>query len=119
MFNCLRAFVGLSMLLSAAVYCLFPFASQMALLLVLSFVLGLGLGCCSPLSMMIIHARAPSGRAGEALGVRQTVNKITEAGAPILFGALGSVMGMGPLFWASSALLFSGSSLVRSQADEA
>ncbi|MCC6532815.1 MAG: MFS transporter [Burkholderiales bacterium] len=105
----------LSMLLSAAVYCAFPFAGHIAWLLVLSFVLGLGLGCCSPLSLMIIHARAPAGRAGEALGVRQTVNKITEAGAPVAFGALGAVLGMMPLFWATSALLFGASVLVRTR----
>jgi len=105
----------MSMLLAAGVYLAFPFASHIALLGLLSFVLGLGLGCCSPLSMMIIHARAPDGRAGEALGVRQTVNKITEAGAPLIFGALGSLFGMTPLFWASAALLGSGSMLVRAR----
>jgi MFS family permease len=103
----------LSMILSAIAYCAFPFAGHIGLLLALSFVLGLGLGCCSPLSMMLIHARAPSGRAGEALGLRQTVNKVTEAGAPVLFGALGSVFGMIPLFVASSLLLFSGSTFLR------
>ncbi len=105
----------LSMLLAAIVYCVFPFASHIVLLGALSFVLGLGLGSCSPLSMMIIHARAPAGRAGEALGVRQTINKITEAGAPLLFGALGSVLGMAPLFWACAAMLGTGSTLVRSK----
>ena len=103
----------LSMVLSAAAYCLFPLAGDTALLLALSFVLGLGLGCCSPLSMMLIHARAPAGRAGEALGLRQTVNKVTEAGAPVLFGALGSAIGMLPLFWASALLLFGGSAFLR------
>lgn len=105
----------LSMLLATAVYCVFPFAYHIVMLGALSFVLGLGLGCCSPLSMMIIHGRAPDGRTGEALGVRQTINKITEAGAPLIFGALGSMFGMIPLFWATAALLGSGSTLVHAR----
>jgi MFS family permease len=102
-----------SMLLSAVVYCGFPFVSHMVLLLALSFVLGLGFGCCSPLSMLLIHARAPEGRSGEALGLRQVVNKVTESSAPVVFGALGAIFGMAPLFLGSALLLFGGSSLLR------
>jgi MFS family permease len=103
----------LSMFVAAGAYCLFPFVSAMTFLLILSFVLGLGMGCCSPLSMMLIHTHAPGGRAGEAQGLRQTVNKITESAAPVLFGALGSIIGMTPLFWGSSAMLFGGGALLR------
>lgn len=103
----------LSMIVSATAYCAFPFVSHIALLWALSFTLGLGFGCCSPLSMMLIHARTPVGRAGEALGLRQVVNKMTESGAPVVFGALAVVLGMAPVFLGSAALLLGASTLLR------
>jgi hypothetical protein len=35
-------------------------------------------------------------------------NNVTHMVVPLVFGALGSVLGMGPLFWANSAILLTG-----------
>lgn len=43
-----------------------------------SFVLGLGLGCGAPLSLVLAYNRSPAGRSGEAMGLRQTFNKAIE-----------------------------------------
>jgi cyanate permease len=77
-----------------------------------SFVLGLGLGCCSPLSLVLAYNRSPPGRTGEAIGVRQTVGKITEVTMPIIFGMLGTALGMGPVFWLDAAMLAVGAWLM-------
>ena len=97
----------------ATVTCLaFPLAHDFAWLLAASFVLGLGLGCGSPLSLVLAYNRSPPGRSGEAIGVRQTVTKITEVTMPIVFGALGTALGMGPVFWIDAAMLAVGAWLM-------
>jgi len=99
--------------LSAAVYFLFPLTHQMALLIGLSFVLGLGLGSAQPMVMALLHAKTPEGRVGEAVGLRATLVNTSQTGLPLFFGALGGALGMMPVFWALAALQFLGSELVR------
>jgi len=85
-----------------------PFVQHVALLMLAAFVMGLGLGCGQPLTMMITYARSPAGRAGEANGLRTIANNVTHMVVPLAFGALGSAFGMGPVFWLNSALLVVG-----------
>ncbi|MDP2239215.1 MAG: MFS transporter [Burkholderiales bacterium] len=92
---------------------LFPFVSSFTLLLVMSFTLGLGLGCGSPLSMVLAYNRSPPGRSGEAMGLRQTVNKATEVVVPIFFGTIGTALGMIPVFWLDAVMLAAGAMLMR------
>lgn len=107
-----EAVLASAMLVAAALYCVFPFADTMVHLAVIAFVLGLSLGCCVPLATMLIHERAPTGRAGEANGVRQTLNKATDLCTPVVFAALGTAIGTIAIFWMFAALLFAGSTKV-------
>jgi MFS family permease len=101
----------------AAVTCLvFPFASSFVELLAVSFVLGLGLGCGSPLSLVLAYNRSPAGRTGEAIGVRQTVNKVTEMVMPVIFGSVGTALGMGPVFCVDALMLVIGAWLMAQDA---
>ena len=94
-----------SLLLSGIAYLLFPFVSSVWLLALLSFVLGLGVGCGQPLTMMMCYNRAPPGRSGEALGVRFTIVNLTHMTIPVLFGTMGAALGLLFVFWAKGALL--------------
>jgi MFS family permease len=94
-----------SLLLSGAAYLLFPFISAWWLLALLSFVLGLGVGCGQPLTMMMCYNRAPPGRSGEALGVRFTIVNMAHMSIPVLFGTMGSALGVLAVFWANGGLL--------------
>lgn len=94
-----------TLLLGAATCVLFPLVESYLLLLALSFVLGLGLGCGSPLSMVLAYNRSPPGRSGEAIGLRQTANKVTEVLVPLLFGSLGTALGLAPVFWTDALML--------------
>jgi MFS family permease len=94
-----------TLLLGAATCVLFPLVESYGLLLLLSFVLGLGLGCGSPLSMVLAYNRSPPGRSGEAIGLRQTANKVTEVLVPLLFGSLGTAFGIAPVFWIDALML--------------
>jgi MFS family permease len=103
--------LGWAMALGAMAFATIPLFENVALLMLAAFMMGLGLGCGQPLTMMITYNRSPAGRAGEANGIRQMANNLTHMFVPLLFGALGSVFGMGPVFWANSLILFGGAFL--------
>jgi MFS family permease len=105
-----------SLVLATGVCIVFPFVTSFATLIVISFVLGMGLGCGSPLSMMLAYNRAPAGRSGEAMGLRQMVNKGTEVLVPFVFGSLSTAFGMVPVFWLDSVLLAIAAAMMRRDA---
>jgi MFS family permease len=105
-----------SLAMTAGTCVLFPFVTDPVMLAAISFVLGLGLGCCGPLSMILTYNRAPEGRAGEAIGFRQSFNKFIEVVMPLLFGTLGTAFGLGPAFWLNAVLLGSGAALMKADA---
>ena len=111
--------LSVSLLLAAAASTLFPFVSSFAPLLVMAFVLGLGLGCGSPLSMVLAYNRSPPGRSGEAMGLRQTVNKATEVVVPVIFGSVGTAFGIVPVFWLEALMLAAGGLLMHRDAAQA
>ena len=108
-----RRVLTASLLVAGFTYLAFPSFSNPYVLGLISFVLGLGLGCGQPLSVVMTYNDAPSGRAGEALGLRLTVNKFTQIVVPIAFGSLGTAAGMHPVFWMNAALLLTGGYLSR------
>lgn len=101
-----------SLFLAGAACLLFPFVASFTLLLAMSFLLGLGLGCGSPLSLILAYNRSPAGRSGEAIGLRQTVNKATEVVMPLVYGSVGTALGMMPVFWLGALMLASGGILM-------
>jgi len=100
-----------SLLMAGATYLLFPMFDQPLVMGAVSFLLGLGLGCGQPLSIVLTYNNSPPGRIGEALGIRLAVNKFTQISVPILFGSLGSSFGIAPVFWSNAALLLVGGAL--------
>jgi MFS family permease len=78
------------------------------MLVLTAFLLGLGLGSAQPLTIMLTYHHAPPGRSGEALGMRLMVNKITQISIPLVFGGIGAVFGLAPVFWANAAFLLAG-----------
>jgi MFS family permease len=87
---------------------LVPLVSQALLLAGVAFLLGIGLGCAQPLTILLTYNHAPPGRSGEALGLRLTVNKFTQIAVPLAFGAIGSAFGLMPVFLANGAFLLLG-----------
>lgn len=102
-----------SIFIAAVTFLLFPLVHSGVLLAVIAFVLGLGTGCGQPLTLMMIYARAPEGRAGEALGLRMTINNLTHIVVPLFFGALGTAFGVTPVFLVNAAMLGAGGWLSR------
>jgi MFS family permease len=94
-----------ALFVAAAVYAVFPFSQSLITLASLSFCLGLGLGGGQPVVMSLLHTHAPPGRMGEAAGVRMSLVQSMSVAVPLLFGALGSSLGIAPVFWAVGTLL--------------
>src|SRR5690606_35236613 len=107
-----RVLIG-SIFIAAGTYLLFPLVESVVLLSVIAFVLGMGTGCGQPLTLMMIYARAPEGRSGEALGLRMSINNLTHIVVPLFFGTLGSAFGVTPVFLANAAMLGVGGMLSR------
>ena len=93
---------------SGTAYLLFPFVTSVSLLMSIAFLLGLGLGCSQPMVMSLLYEASPPGRQGEVVGVRTTVLNISSTALPLVFGAVGSALGMGPVFWGIATSLLSG-----------
>jgi predicted MFS family arabinose efflux permease len=102
-----------SLCVAAVAFVLFPFFSGATALAGIALILGLGLGCAQPVTLMLIYSRAPDGRSGEALGMRVTINQFTHIVVPILFGSLGTAFGLMPVFFANAAILAGGAALNR------
>lgn len=105
--------ISASLLVSAVAYGALPFSANLAVLLSLAFVLGAGLGCGQPLSLIMLSNRSPAGRAGEAIGLRFTMVNFMHLAIPVGFGALSALLGLMPMFLANAALLLTGSYLSR------
>lgn len=97
---------------AAFAFALFPFFRTAAALAAVAFLLGLGLGCGQPMSMSLIYAIAPPGRASESAGLRVTVNNVMHLVMPLVFGSLGAAFGYFPVFISNSALLAAGGALM-------
>ena len=102
-----------ALLISAATYLVFPLVIHVALLMVLAFTLGIGLGAAQPMVMTLLHNAVPEGRTGEALGLRAAIITTSQTAMPLLFGALGAAAGVTAVFWAGAAALALGSQAAR------
>lgn len=94
--------------IAAPAYALFPAMDTVPFLAANAFLLGLGLGATQPSIMSLLYSKAPPGRAGEAVGVRSVVLNASSTMLPILFGGVGSAVGIGSVFFTMSGALGTG-----------
>jgi MFS family permease len=102
-----------ALFIAGTAFSLFPFVDRLGLLMALSFTLGLALGSGQPMVMSLLYSMAPAGRMGEAAGVRMTIIDASTFAMPLLFGAVGSTLGIGPVFWTVGAALGSAGVMAR------
>ena len=95
-----------SLVLAGILFVFFPLTSSVPVLAALAFILGMGLGITQPLAMAVLHESAPSGRTGEAVGLRTAVVNFSATTMPLAYGALGSAFGMAPVFWGIAAAVW-------------
>ena len=94
-----------AMFVAGGAFALFPLFQTAWPLAAVSFLLGVGCGVGQPLSLTMVFNASPKGRAGEAAGMRITVNQGTHFVVPLLFGALGSTVGYAAVFLVNAACL--------------
>lgn len=91
----------------------YPLFSDVWILAAMSFVLGLSLGCTQPSILSLLQQHAPEGRKSEVFGVRMALINGSQVSLPLAFGALGSLLGVMPLFWATALVVSSGAWFTR------
>jgi MFS family permease len=108
-----------SLYVSSVAFLLVPMFTSPVALSIVALTLGLGMGCAQPVTLMLIFNRAPEGRSGEALGMRVTINQFIHIAAPLVFGTLGSALGITPVFFINSLILAGGAVLNRERGERA
>ena len=89
--------------LTAVGLALFPLSSEVPLLMLTAFVIGIGVGLGTPISFSLSYAVAPPGRQGELSGLRSMFTAGGHAAVPLAMGALGSALGLAPVLGAAAA----------------
>ncbi|HEY1328688.1 MAG TPA: MFS transporter [Casimicrobiaceae bacterium] len=102
-----------TLFVAGAVFLAFPFSRSVLTLMLLSSLLGLGLGAGQPMVMALLHTHAPAGRMGEAAGVRMSLINSMAVAVPLLFGAIGGSVGLAPVLWSVGVCLTTGGWLTR------
>src|SRR5688500_9761193 len=97
--------MSFALALAGAAYLVFPLVASVPLLLALSFVLGIGLGCAQPVIMSLLYEASPPGRQGEAVGLRTSLLNGSHTLIPLASGAGSVAVGMAPVFWVLAACL--------------
>ncbi len=103
--------IASAMLITAAVFGIYPFMDGAMAMGACSVLLGLALGSVQPMVMSTLHQITPDTRHGEALGLRLMAINASSVAMPIFFGSLGAVVGVSALFWAVGLVVGLGSRL--------
>jgi MFS family permease len=88
-----RQLLRFALVASALGYFAFPFSRNVATMLPLAVWLGMVLGCGQPIVMSLLHATAPAGRTGEAVGLRTAITSFGQTWLPLASGAMGAALG--------------------------
>jgi MFS family permease len=107
--------IASAMAVAGSAYLLLPLVEAVPLLMVLSFILGLGLGSAQPIIMSQLYEASPPGRQGEAVGLRTSLLNGSHTLIPLMSGAISAAFGMAPAFWLLAAALIVGAGFARRQ----
>ncbi len=92
-----------AMVWTALLFGIYPLLTTPLGMGICSVLLGIGLGCVQPMVMSTLHQITPEARHGEALGLRLMAINGASVAMPILFGSLGTVIGVSVVFWVVGA----------------
>lgn len=89
----------------AAGFAVVPLFGHVPPLMLAAFCFGLGMGCGTPLTVMIMFEKSSEGRSGRTLGLRLTTTNAVRVLGPMVFGAIGTAFGVPSVFWINGALM--------------
>lgn len=102
-----------AMLLTGAVFAVYPLVRSPWSMCACAVLLGLALGSVQPMIMSTLHQLTPHDRHGEAIALRSMTLNTSSALMPLAFGVAGAAIGAASLFWVMGALVVAGSTLAR------
>ncbi len=102
-----------AMLGTGLVFAAYPLAPNPLAMGGCAVLLGLTLGSVQPMVMSMLHHLTPDNRHGEALAFRSMAINASSTVMPLMFGAAGSVVGAGVLFWVVGGAVGAGSWVAR------
>ena len=105
------AVLAAAMVWTALLFGIYPLLSTPLAMGICSVLLGFGLGSVQPMVMSTLHQITPEARHGEALGLRLMAINGASVAMPILFGSLGTVVGVSVVFWVVGAAVGLGARL--------
>lgn len=82
----------------------YGFAGTTTLLMVCAFIMGCGHGMANPTLNTLLYELAPPNRIAEAMGLRLSIGKVFQITLPLVSGAVSTLFGVAPMFWAVSAI---------------
>ncbi len=97
---------------AALVFAVYPLTTSPWAMAACSVVLGVAMGSVQPMVLSMLHTLTPDDRHGESLALRSLVSHASSTLMPLVFGASGTVIGAGVLFWLVGASVGGGSWLV-------
>ncbi|WP_299511009.1 MFS transporter [uncultured Limnohabitans sp.] len=97
-----------AMVCTAMLFAIYPLMPSALTMGVCSVFLGLVLGTVQPMIMSTLHQITPQHRQGEALGLRLMSINASSVLMPMLFGTVGAIVGVAPLFWVVGMAVGSG-----------
>jgi predicted MFS family arabinose efflux permease len=103
--------VGSAMLATAVLFVLYPMAESAWLMAGLSVLLGFALGSVQPMIMSTLHQITPHAQHGQALALRSMAINASSVLMPLVFGTVGTLVGVGVVFWAVAGVVGSGAPL--------
>ena len=98
-----------AMLITAALFAVYPFTRSALAMGACSVLLGFSLGTVQPMIMSMLHQITPEARHGEALALRLMAINASSVLMPMLFGSAGALIGIAGVFWVTGAVVGAGS----------
>lgn len=100
-----------SMLLTALVFAVYPWAGSALAMGACAALLGQALGSVQPMILSTLHRIAPPERHGEAIAFRSITINLSSTLMPLLFGLVGTTAGAALLFWGMGGAVAAGAAL--------
>ena len=91
--------VTCAMVMTALMFGIYPAMQSPLTMGLCSVILGVVLGSVQPMIMSTLHQITPEARHGEALGLRLMAINASSVLMPLLFGTVGTVVGVSVVFW--------------------
>jgi predicted MFS family arabinose efflux permease len=105
------AIIACAMGVTAVLFGIYPLLHAPLAMGLCSVLLGFALGSVQPMIMSMLHQITPAHRHGEAIAMRVMAINASSVTMPLLFGLVGTVIGISGVFWITGAIVAAGTRL--------